>query len=44
MDTAPFVRASAELRSRFYQLIDSLSALRGLTEIETRYQPEHQLL
>ncbi len=44
MNTAPFVEASAELRGRFYQLIDSLSALRGLTEIETRYQPEHQLL
>ena len=44
MNPALFVQASTELRSRFYQLIDSLSALRGLTEIETRYQPEHQLL
>ena len=44
MQTTPFIEASREIRGRFYHLIDSLSALRGLTEIETRYQPENLLL
>ena len=36
--------ADAELRSRFYQLLESLSALRSLTEITLQHDSEHALL
>jgi diguanylate cyclase (GGDEF)-like protein len=40
----PFLEAARELRGRFFSLIDSLSALRGLTSIEIHHRPEADLL
>ena len=44
MNTEPFLEAARELRGRFFSLIDSLSALRGLTSIDIHHRPEHDLL
>ena len=44
MNNEPFVEAARELRGRFYSLIDSLSALRGLTAIDFDHRPEQELL
>lgn len=44
MKTEPFLEAARELRGRFFSLIDSLSALRGLTAIDIRHRPESDLL
>ena len=44
MNPEPFLEAARELRGRFFSLIDSLSALRGLTAIEIQHRPEEDLL
>jgi len=45
MDPTPFLNAARELRQRFVALVDSLSAVRTLAELESsRHEDDHQLL
>ena len=44
MQTAPFVEAARELRGRFYSLVESLSALRELVELDVKPQSESKLV
>jgi diguanylate cyclase (GGDEF)-like protein len=44
MDSAPFAQAARELRQRFLSLLDSLSAVRALTELDCCRPSDHQPL